>query len=682
MDSCKLKLTLKPLCVASLCISSLPVFAETAAVKAPINRLETLEITADKAVKNAFERDLDIDRLSKNMAQNLQDTFKNDPAIQVGTGSRNGQKIFLRGVEDLNVNVKIDGAHQGANTFHHQGRLQIDPFLLKRVKVFSGPAAADAGPGALGGSVIFETIDAQDRLAAGQSMGARLGGQYETASDLKGGNAAAYGKLNEHLGLLVYVRQTTNDEVRAGEGETLRSTDGEHQNYLVKASLLDLKGHSLRLSTQRSTDDGGALRANFPWQTNQGTLRGADDQRISDESINLRYAYQPEGQNWLNLQQDFYTTETGIDRFLDSGKTEWITQGRGANIKNTSQFSMGLLDQALTYGVDYQYNKGISREPNFALSEDASNTGVYIQNRVELGKIRFSGGLRYDYYEADYAGQYKTSGSEVSPNLSAEWDVLDTDTLVTLFAGYGQSIRGNRLNQAGWLNKYTPDFELGENGNLKPEIATQLEWGARWNERHLLTEGDHAGLELSVYHTEIKDYLITNGEGVGAVTDKIYNAKDSITSQGFELLAHWGVETLTFKASYSHNRFRDYDGLPGDTTGGSARVGSSTGDRTVFDALWQFQPNLNVGYTLTAVQRLTDVRAGRPEKPGYGVHDLRMQWLPAFANDNLQLTLVLDNVLDKRYAEHTTVRVTDSSGEALASWATGRNIRLGIDYSF
>lgn len=670
----KTNFPLNALCLACCCISQ-SAFANSSTA----NQLETLEITADGNPQNTFERGLDIKRLSNNLAKDLQDTFKLDPSIQAGTGARNGQKLFLRGVEDLHLNVKIDGAKQGANMFHHQGRLQIDPFLLKRAKVLTGPAAADAGPGALGGSVIFETIDAQDRLAEGQAMGALIGGQYETSSQLKGGNLAAFGKLGENLGLLVYVRKNTNEEVRAGGGEKLRSTDGEHENYLIKASLLDLNGHSLRLSTQRSSDEGGALRANFPWQTNVGTIKGDDNQTVSDKSVNFRYTYQPEGQNWLNLQHDIYISETGIERFFTDGAVEWLTQSQGANLNNTGYFNLGLSNHALTYGVDYQRSKGISREPSQTLSEDAYNVGLYIQNRVELGNVRLSGGLRYDYYEANYAGKYQSSGSEVSPNLSAEWDLL---TAFTLFAGYGQSIRGDRLNQAGWLNKYSESFELGNQGNLQPETATQYELGARWAEQSLWLDNDHTGVEISFYHTKINDYLITHGEGIGAKTDKIYNAEGDVTTQGFELLAHWGIEDLMLKATYSHNRFRGYDGQPGDTTGASARVGSSVGDRIVVDAAWQVQSTINLGYTLTSVQKLTDVRQGRPEKPGYVVHDLQLQWQPAIASNNLTLKVVLENLLDKQYAKHTAVRVVHTSGEELASWETGRNLRVGFDYKF
>ena len=88
--------------------------------------------------------------------------FKNQTSVNVGGSVSNAQKIYLRGVEDANVNITVDGARQNVNLFHHQGRMNVDPDLLKQVEVEAGPAAADQGYAALGGSVAFTTKDADD----------------------------------------------------------------------------------------------------------------------------------------------------------------------------------------------------------------------------------------------------------------------------------------------------------------------------------------------------------------------------------------------------------------------------------------------------------------------------------------------------------------------------------------
>src|SRR5690606_7367616 len=64
-------------------------------------------------------------------ANDLEDVFRADPSISVGGANSVSQKIYLRGIEDTLLNVTIDGATQAGYLFHHQGRLSIEPELLK-----------------------------------------------------------------------------------------------------------------------------------------------------------------------------------------------------------------------------------------------------------------------------------------------------------------------------------------------------------------------------------------------------------------------------------------------------------------------------------------------------------------------------------------------------------------------
>jgi len=102
----------------------------------------------------------------------------------------------------------------------------------------------------------------------------------------------------------------------------------------------------------------------------------------------------------------------------------------------------------------------------------------------------------------------------------------------------------------------------------------------------------------------------------------------------------------------------------------------------VWDTIWDVQANLSLGYTLTHVQKLTDVRAGRPEKSSYTVHSVQAQWQPTFAKDALHLTFAFENLFDKHYAEHTSVRQFDSEGTEVSNSEAGSNIRLGVDVFF
>lgn len=664
--------------------------------------LDTLTVSAPlEALPGPGVRDVDPEQLKRKQARDLQDTFAGEPSVSVGTGARNGQKIFLRGIEDLNLNVQIDGARQGANNFHHQGRITVDPYLFRQVTVDTGAIPADAGPGALGGSVRFETVDAQDLLRPGQTVGGRLGLQLESADRSIGGIASAYGLIGGKIGVLAYLRHDNAEELRAGGGEKMPSTDGRRLSHLLKATILEQGGHSLWLSSERNVNTGGSLRANWPWLTSNATQR-IDDQEFQRETHSLRHRYRPDENGLIDIQSTVYANESRITLddnpftpAVSGDRTDWLTRSHGLDLRNTAVFHTAGIRHALTTGVDYFHDRGIRIDARQRWDETARNLGLYVQNRVDFGRFRLSGGLRSDRYDTDYANGYHTSGHALSPNLSGEWDLLPKGGAdLTLYAGYGESIRGGKLNQSGWLSKYfagpaftTPlPFTLGKNGKLDPERGIQKQVGIKWHDHGVFTAGDHAGLELTLFRTAIRDYQIVPGEGLGpaAVTNYIINAPGDITTQGFEIRGHWGTPTLIVNASYSHGKSRDYENQPLDTTDDSARIGASVGDRLMLDTEWKMRDNLSLGYTLTAVKRLKDVRTDttprRPEKPGYTVHNVRLSWMPN-GRDDLTINFGIDNLFDKKYAEHTSVRSL-LNGQEVASWESGRNVKLGVDWRF
>lgn len=673
--------------LATACVMVAPLAVAHEGEHASVNLPEqTVKAEQQEFEESSNTNKVDVARLQKTLAKGLRDVFVTEPSVQVGSGTRNGQKIMLRGVEDLNLNIQIDGARQGANTFHHQGRVQIDPYLYKQISVDTGPAAADVGPGALGGSVRFETVDAQDMLIPGHTSGARLGAQWEDKTRTNGRIASAYTMLTDSTGLLGYVRTLDSGTSRDGNGERIRSTDGDNRSYLFKVSMLENEGHSLRLAAERNTNAGGTLRANMPWQTGNAN-QANDDQESFRDTLTLNHRYQPAGQNLLDLETTLYQNVSRLEWYRDSGDLTFETRSLGGSLRNTWRFHSGPIQHALTAGFDHFHDSSSQWNSSTHYNERALNNGVFIQNRLQWGPVRVSLGARGDFYDTQYANGASSQGEVYSPNATIEWDPL-AEVDLTLFAGYGESARGAKLNQSGWLQKYSNDFRLGEKGHLKPEYAQQRQLGVRWHDVSVLTPGDHLGLSWMTYNTHIRDYQIVPGEGSG-LTDHIHNASSAVRSRGYELSGHWGLENVLLSMAYSHNVVRNWDGQPMDTSGNSARVGVSTGDRLVVDANWNFMPAFEAGYTLTAVKRLSDVPVGRPDKPGYAVHNLRLGWSPLANRDTLQVNFVVENLFDKQYADHTTVRTLQASdtatavaGQQYANWEPGRTFKVSADWFF
>ena len=108
----------------------------------------------------------------KRQARDLEDLFADQSAVAVGGALGVAQKLYLHGLEDLLLNVSIDGAVQSGSMFHHIGRLTLEPELLRQVEVQAGPGDATQGAGALGGSIDFITKDASDLLLPGERFAA------------------------------------------------------------------------------------------------------------------------------------------------------------------------------------------------------------------------------------------------------------------------------------------------------------------------------------------------------------------------------------------------------------------------------------------------------------------------------------------------------------------------------
>ena len=90
---------------------------------------------------------VDGDDLETIEPDDLQDVFKNEPTVQVGSSLPISQKIYVQGIEENNLAVTIDGSRQNNKIFHHNATTYIDPVMLKQVRIDPGVAPADGGPG-------------------------------------------------------------------------------------------------------------------------------------------------------------------------------------------------------------------------------------------------------------------------------------------------------------------------------------------------------------------------------------------------------------------------------------------------------------------------------------------------------------------------------------------------------
>ncbi len=111
------------------------------------------------------------------------DLFRATPGVFFDGGPRRtGQVPSIRGAQGENVQVRIDGTRQNFIS-GHDGRFFLDPEMLGGAEVLRGPASSLYGSGAIGGVMSFRTLDTDDLLAPGETVGGRAKVGYQGVND-------------------------------------------------------------------------------------------------------------------------------------------------------------------------------------------------------------------------------------------------------------------------------------------------------------------------------------------------------------------------------------------------------------------------------------------------------------------------------------------------------------------
>lgn len=620
------------------------------------------------------------DRVERGQASEVRDLFKLDPAINIGGGTRNGQRVYVRGIEGSNLNLTVDGARQGQNLYNHRGGLaNIDPELVRVVEVAPGPAAADAGYGALAGSVRLETIDAQDRLADGQRFGGLFKLGTASANDARRGVVGLFAEPAEGLGLLAFATATNFDDLRIGGGDEVPFSGGRDRSALVKFSVLDGALHQLRFAAERNQASGLNFmqRGDYPYQVQPPiTTRPPQAQTLLRETVTANYRFDPDSP-WHDWKLGAYENRSDFNAPNSSGE-RFISEVRGGDLRNTFRYGPGAWTAATTVGADYLdednlalQNRGVTR---YATS--TRNLGAFIQNRVSAGRVAASFGARRDDFSTDYGPRW-ASDAVTSLNASGE---IALGAGLHLHGGYGESARGSGNIPLQFTRNIIPTltFNGAVDGELRAERGRQSELGLRFDGEGLLG-GDRVEAGATAFLTRIDDAILYRQPGSGGlggrpVTD-FYNQDQAIRFEGYELRGLWQRGGLLTQLAWTAVDVRNLPLSPQFI----ARAGAPLGDKLVWDTRYALGEAWTFGYTLTAARRTDDIPAGQAvyiERPGYVLHDLQAVWRPA-RWEALSLALAVNNLGDRRYSNPTTL-----TERGFATEEPGRDVRMTVSYAF
>lgn len=625
-----------------------------------------------------------VDRAERNQARQVRDIFQGDPSIDVGGGSRNGQRLYLRGIEGSNLSITVDGAQQGRNLYNHRGGLlNVDPEILKRVDIQAGPGGADQGPGALGGAIRFETADAQDRLTNGRRFGGFGRLNYASAQESERISLGGYGLIGENLGLLLHGSVTEYDDLRIGGGDRVPVSGGRDESILVKLSLLDVADHSLRIGYEFNEASGLNFmqRGDYPYllQPIDFRTRPPQDQTLTRDSLTGRYQYDP-ANPLIDIRLDAYSSTNDFNAPNSNGE-RFISDITGGSLRNVMDWSLFGGRAETSIGADLMRDEGTARSNTAAaFHTENENLGLFLQQRLYFERAAVYAGVRRDDYSADY-GPRTSEGDAVSFNLGGEFEVIDG---LTLFAGYGEAARGSGTLPIHFARNAAASltFNGAATGTLEPETSSQIEGGARWTASNINQWGGTIRAELTLFQTEIDNAILFRQPGSGGlggrpITD-IYNHSGAVRYDGVEASAQYAVANFSTALRYSSV---DIENLP-LAPQFIVRAGAPRGDQIVWENRWSPVSSVDFGYTLRRTHALDSVPVVTAAdvvyipKTGYTLHDLRAAWRPA-SFDNVAVELSIMNVLDERYVAHSTL-----TQNGLATEEAGRDVRVSVSYRY
>lgn len=556
----------------------------------------------------------------------LKDLFAGIASVSVGGAIPVAQKIFVNGVDMLNLAVTVDGVSQNNRLFHHVSANAFDPGLMKSVRVDAGSAPADAGPHAMAGAVVMETVDAGDVLADGQAIGGNARLSFADNGNTLGRSVTLAGRHGgfEWLG---YAKRATGDDYETGAGDVIGGSAADLTTGLLKLAYEGENGDRFELSAQRMADDAlRPYRANFVSDGRPFPLRRYDTTRDT-----LAFSYEnttAEGMWDPKIVIGFSDVVIGVDQPLDPALG--VSQGDSATLSGKVENRFHLAMGTITAGVDfYDRESTYSDLTEPGISESSQNLGIYAQARLDPTEaLSLSFGLRFDRQKFSGTNGFSDTFSGASGNVSVSYAVTDELTL----RGGLSSVFGGLTIEDNFI--YNPAWDYS---GLRPSRATNYTLGIDYSVGELDLTGE-------LFLTKIDDARISSFRS---------NANGDAESRGFNIGLGYGWEQGYLRASYSQSKVK-VNGTGADSFS-ALDLGAPLGGVFAIEA--QHTPDSSAftyGGSVQAALRYTDVEGfSEQELPGYAVLNLFTEYASPSVEGLVVRAEVL-NVFDKQYADRAS----------------------------
>ncbi|WP_417311945.1 TonB-dependent receptor domain-containing protein [Ectopseudomonas khazarica] len=545
------------------------------------------------AATTVFERD-DIERLQVSSVAEL---LQRVPGLSVvrsgGTGSQTG--VFLRGTSTAQTLVLVDGQRIAAASSGTSSLEFLAPEQIERIEVVRGARSALYGSDAIGGVIQIFTRKGDDQgLAPYVRLAAGSDSTYQRSLGLSGGDQ----RTRFHLGAAL--DETPGiDATRDGFGAN--GDDDAYRNRSLSLSLshrvtddLQVGLSALDQRGQVEYDDvftGLLPTTDFQLSSISGFINGQLNEHWSSR-LELGYSKDQRDTGDDSPAAPYYSFFT-YTTYRDS--VNWVN-------------TLTLTDnQQMLVGVDW-YEDRLHSSTTFA--EDSRwNRAAFVQHRYSGDKFSTELGLRHD--DNQQFGSENTWNAALTVPLSRSNDLI---------LSYSEGFRAPTFNDLydQWYGN--PDLQAERSRSY------ELQWRSRYS--------DTGSLQASVYRTEIEDAIVLDEN---FIPQNVQTARIN----GFEAAVQ--QELFGWQGNLALALIDPRDRDSGHTLQRRAK-------RTLTLDIDRRFGDVSIGAGWRALSGRYDDAENQIRMSGYGLLSLRAAWQ---ATQELGLSLKLDNLLDRDYAEAT-----------------------------
>lgn len=381
----------------------------------------SVSVVSRQAIQNAPVRN------TRDLLDNVAGVYANRSEAQ-----NPGIAVNIRGLQDQNrVVTMIDGARQNFQRSGHGSaqRTYVDTAFIREIDVEKAGTSGVGGAGALGGSVNFRTVGADDIIVGDKKWGVEVNaGTGTNAFDFDGSGIAAL-RLSDSFSVLAGVSHKKVGEYDIGKNGELELASSTMTDDAVVSTGQEVLATILKAEAEFTDDLTGSLAwvrndskfSHGSWDTD-GLVLTENTQDVLNNTITANLNWDPDSdlinlnaRLWYNDLQNKEVRGAAATNNYTPWPVDYNLRTLGFSLDNTSKFATPLGALLLNYGVEAFWDRGKTESDTFSAIDGtdltASYTGMTPSGNRDVYSafanatleptdwMVVSGGLRYDYYK-------------------------------------------------------------------------------------------------------------------------------------------------------------------------------------------------------------------------------------------------------------------------------------------